>query len=50
MDARELTREYGELVRRIDELEKKVGYLETLTEKQELKINDMQIDLKMSRR
>lgn len=47
MDARELTQKYYEMKYRVDDLEKKVSFLEQEFEKQRMFIDDMKIDIQM---
>ena len=47
MDARELTKVVDKQRGEITDLQKRVSYLEQVTEKLELRIRDMEIDLKM---
>ena len=50
MNARELTEKYYKDHADIAELQKRVSYLEQVVEKLELKVKDMEIDVKMCMR
>jgi cell division protein FtsB len=50
MDAKELTEKYWKQKAEIAELQKTVSYLEQVVEKLELKINDMDYDVRMLQR
>ena len=50
MDARELTIKYYKQAEQIADLERKTNYLEQVVEKLELKVKDMEVDLKMLQR
>lgn len=47
MDARELTEKYWKQKEEIAELQRKTNYLEQVVEKMELKLKDMEVDVKM---
>ena len=47
MDARELTEKYWKQKEEIAELQRKVNYLEAVVDKMDLKVKDMEIDVKM---
>ena len=46
MNAQELTKYVAKIENRLIEAEKKIRYLENLTEKQQLKIQDLEIDVR----
>lgn len=50
MDAKELTEKYWKQKAEITELQKTVSYLEQVVEKLELKVNDMDYDVRMLQR
>ena len=50
MDARELTEKYYKDHEKLNELERKVNYLEQVLEKLQLKVNDLDIDVRMIRK
>ena len=47
MDTKELTKKYYEMRYKVDDLEKKVSFLEQECEKQRMFIEDMKIDIQM---
>ena len=47
MNAKELTEKYWKQKEEIAELQRKVNYLEAVVEKTELKVRDMEVDVKM---
>lgn len=47
MDARELTVRYNKQADQIAELQRKVNYLEQVADKLEMRVKDMEIDVKM---
>ena len=50
MDARELTVRYYKQKEEIADLQRKVAYLEQVVDKLELKVKDMDVDVKMALR
>ncbi len=50
MDAKELTIKYNKMYDQMNEFQRKVSYLEQVCEKLEMKVKDMEIDVKMLQR